>query len=247
MKKCLKKIQGSLSDTLAERSAITMFDDFYSEDDVESIVNRIPVEEILWFPEHRLGRIGFSIKEVQEQRCEVNTEMYFEKAAEVQKLFENVFAEVENPVSKLAKLLSEVGHGYGIANDPAYNKMYNYGVLEYQKCGRNLHVDNFVGKGLNLSFVVNLALPEEGGELVLYNRRHSNSDGYTSQNTDYSTFLKRVTNNEENLVISPKKGQAYLFNNSYYHLVKKSKGERYRVSFLSILKQLTSNSFVGYV
>lgn len=249
-----KTIASSIAKLLSGMIVAVKINNFYKENEIDSIVNNCNTIGFRWFDQLSLGYIGFSISE---HLSLLNGKTkYFEKINQIYHNFDFIFGQKKKPTDKLLHLLKN-SFKCGIAFDTNYQQFYAPGIIEARITGRPIHIDGSRQTSVlsgcqcqpinELSLVLFLQAPEKGGELQIFNKEEEPSDQYyelTLEPKDREKCLEKICHNRANILIKPNAGDLVIFANCYYHKVLPSEGEKHRMAYLTSIYLIDSNLII---
>jgi hypothetical protein len=238
-----------LLSTLASNDvAAVQISDFYSPEDLASVVKTIQSQGILWYPnfEYKQGRIGIC---ATEYHGKLNGKTaYFALEPEHTRIRKQVFSKAQDPIEKLLDLFSG-GYETAIAREPGMgNAEYFSGIIRAMKSKSTTHFDYaphqlpgwwVSNMEVQYSIVIYLQMPEFGGELTIYNRQwilddeeHNHDKREKGPMGFDEAFLEEI----DTISITARPGDIVIFNTKNFHKVEEGGSEKTR---------LTCNTFVG--
>ncbi|MDP3982980.1 MAG: 2OG-Fe(II) oxygenase [bacterium] len=220
---------------------------FYSKNELDSIVQNIKKQGILWYPnfEFKQGRIGIC---ATEYHSKINGKLaYFTLEPENSKIRNEIFTGILEPVNRMINIFSN-SYKTSVAKEPNIeNAQYFTGLIRAMQHESTTHFDYaphqlpgwwIAGSETQFAVVVYLQLPESGGGLTIYERQWKAGDDIYNKDAHEKgpkgfedTFLKDL-----NLVkIYPKEGDMIIFNSRHFHKVEGIDSERIRLSINSFM------------
>jgi hypothetical protein len=220
----------------------------YSQFDCESTVRQL--QQVI--PDHqdddnRYSSIGFGLTEFKS--IQDGKKSYFEEVQASQKKRDTIFESVVDPIYPILSILSSWKQAI-VPTDPAYKQLYSHGVIETQIHGRRIHVDNIPTtqqQNMELSIVLYLQSPEQGGELEIYQKRYEANDGYEQLGEGgitESEFIQQTLSDYLVFQYTPVAGDLLIFANCWYHRVLPSVGVKPRIAHLTTAYEHEDRLFV---
>ena len=229
---------------------------FYSQDACDIIIQNCFNEGFEWFEQDVLGRIGVSVPDTSPRQN--GEEIYFSKCSILYETRERIFTCFGDPTLRMINEVFSICYTTGIAYDENRQQFCSPGIIEYQRNGRLIHVDDqkessfeqLIGCPISeLSTVVYFQVPELGGELEIFKKKWAPEDEQFKLNPD--SIVSRGHAQDlcipfDKLTFSPKCGDLVIFANCYYHQVLPSIGNKARIGHLCTV-YLHEDQLVAYV
>lgn len=191
--------------------------------------------------------IGYGLTEFRSKK--EGKELYFECLTNSQKKRNELFEHCNDPIYTILSVLGSWKTAT-VPQDPEFNQLYSFGVIESQNLGRRIHVDQIIDNDndpLELSIVLYLQTPDIGGELKLYQKLHENSDGYNNLGDGFISESDFIDSNLSHVSITqynPVVGDLLIFANKWYHQVLPSYGTKKRIAHLTTAYERDKHIFV---
>jgi len=241
---------GTLLPMLADNQiAAVKISNFYTKEELYTIVNKINKQSIFWYPEsdNTQGRIGLSAAEY----CSTleRKALYFEQVAESSRIRDDFFSDTINPIQKINELFSG-SHQVAVAREPNVGDApYFFGLIRAMGAKSTLHFD-FAPHQLpgwrvsesteQFGLVLYLQMPVAGGELLVYNHPWKIEDDVYNQDKikkgPYG-FDPAFIADEIPARITPVAGDLVIFRTRNFHQIdENSPGlNQYRLTFNTFL------------
>ena len=228
-----------------------IFKNFYEKKYCKTLANRIisfPYEN---FQNGKLSHIGPFLMSYATKKKD-----YFEQAQMAQSKFDLIFKELQMPTTRIFHLLKECFPKYKIklANESGNN--FSPFVIRIHESGKSipLHKDYVGYEGseysisnidCQLSCVLHIQKPREGGDLVIYQRNWTKKDE-RFRNKDFGYSKELVTGKNSCKILNIEQGDLVLINPTKFHEVTKIQGPTSRITlgmflgFSKIMRKIIS-------
>ena len=218
--------------------------DFYDKKQCERIVKKIENSEKSFF-QKKLQHIGPFLMSYTTKKKE-----YFDSVKQTRKIFDEVFSENIQPIVKISKLISRILPKYSTSLAREYENEFSPYVIRIHENGKSIpiHKDNvkYEGKEYDvaridsqLSCIVHLQEPENGGQIVIYNKQWSRNDEKL-RNIDFGYSENVISTSEFCQISNLCAGDMVIINPNCYHKVTPIEGSIPRITlgmFLGLYKK----------
>ncbi len=235
-----------LSDVIKGKALACRVPNFISDEKAQLVAYRLMKNlpyEYYSYAEGSVGRIGFSFSEANSNE---DREKYYEQATVSMRIIRETCGDIESPMDRVRIALQDAWkYGANLEMLDEGRKMFA-GLCRVIEANKEIHphqdmvwwYDGFSKKSqeiLNqLAMNVYIKVPEEGGELEMWNWGFENQELY-EKNAEGSYGIKKSKLPPPDLTIKPNVGDLILFNPGNLHCIRTGSGQRFTVS-----------SFIGY-
>ena len=220
---------------MSYKNPIIIIRNFYEKKSCQILVDKITNHSQSSFQDGKLLHLGpFLMDHTTDKK------KYFEKAQKVKTTYENLFSDIENPITKIYDCLSKIFKNYIISVASEFSNVYSPAIIRIHEKGKSIpiHKDNvrYEGKEYSvseinhqLSCVLHLQESETGGDLVIYDKKWiKEHEKFRNIDFGYSSNLIGISPSITISDIIP--GDLVIINPNYYHEVLKITGSNPRIT-----------------
>lgn len=206
---------------------------FYDEWSCSTLAKRIISKSKLKTPE-KIKTIGPFLMSYATKK-----EEYFEQSMHYDKVFSELFSNLESPITKIKNLLEQLFPKFFFDFASEHNRKYSKCIIRNHENNDfvPIHKDNVTYEGKNygisnidfqISCVLHLQEAQNGGEITIYKKQWTKSDEL-NRKIDFG-YEKEFLDNVEKSIIFPQRGDLVIINCNYFHSVGKVTGKRNRIT-----------------
>ena len=183
-------------------------------------------------------RLGIS--QYQQGICE-SKENYFELARKLNEEFQTIFSNSFSPVQKIINHFVRLGIDAAIMEEPGFGR-YFAGTGKLRNGSSPIHVDYSPQDSLGwaiadarvqLAWNLYLNVPEEGGDLLIWDKQwHVEDDIHQVENNYY--YNEKIVEGKDPLIVKVKEGDVVILNSRNYHAVSYVENRLAFGSFISV-------------
>jgi predicted 2-oxoglutarate/Fe(II)-dependent dioxygenase YbiX len=217
---------------------------FYDRKQCKKIVEKIENSQKSFF-QKKLQHIGPFLMSYATKKKE-----YFDNAKNTRKTFEDIFSQTVQPTLKISKIISKVLPEYFTSLARESGNDFSPYVIRIHENGKSIpiHKDNvkyegkeydFSGIDHQLSCIVHLQEPQNGGQIVIFNKQWSRNDE-KRRNIDFGYSEDIVSTSEFCKISNLCAGDLVMINPNHYHKVTPIQGYIPRITlgmFLGLYKK----------
>ncbi|MCB9798560.1 2OG-Fe(II) oxygenase [Candidatus Nomurabacteria bacterium] len=216
---------------------------FLQPNELNIIIENMRSQDINWYEgkKNEQGRIGISTTEYH--YLENGKQKYFDLVTQADKVQDQIFDGVENPINRIIKLFSSTFEPKIATESSMQNSKYFSGLVRAMGAKSTLHFDYAVDQlpGWSVSdledqyaLVLHLQVAEKGGELNVYNRQWEPADekfnNDVGQKGTYG-FTEDFLQDTPYATITPSSGDLIIFRSRNFHQVAAIESSKPRLTF----------------
>ncbi len=230
----------SLVDLINNRIPAVRIEKFAAKDMADSLVIALLEHACRTQSINQVTRLGIS---QYEQGLCVTKDNYFRLAKEISNKFSEIYRNSFSPVKQLINLINELGFDTDVMSEPGFGN-YFAGNGKLRNGFSPIHVDFApqdsadweIGKSKSqLAWNFYLRVPEQGGELLLWDKLWNPQDDVYQVNDSYY-YNEEVLKNSPMLQVEVQPGEVLIINSRNYHAVAESEGRLAFGSFISVFE-----------
>jgi len=235
----------SLQDLIANRIPAVEVGEISSEEEISALKTALLRNAMRTQSISQVSRLGIS---QYEQGVKVSKENYFALAAQARAEQKIIFSNSFNPLERLVNKIESAGFNASVLIEPGFGE-YFAGSGKLRNGYSPIHVDYApqdsagwkVGEAeVQLAWNLYLDVPEQGGELLLWDRQWQPEDD-RFQVPDKYYYDEIVVEGDKPLRFNVKAGQLLVINSRNYHAVSEVHDRLTCGSFISVFP----NNYLG--